>query len=109
MAFGFSAGQLVGAAALAVLLFRLGVGSRSPRGRLGIELGRRLAAAAGAALVGWVVAGQFDSQGWVPAVVGSASVAAVVLAGFLCLWWATGGPTPALALRTLGATERGRP
>lgn len=106
MALGFSAGQLFGAAVLAALLYRDGVGQQSNRLRIGLQLGRRLAAATGAAGAGLVAANLFGGDRWVTAATGSAVVGAVVAAAFLGLWWTFGGPAPMQALRTMGGAER---
>lgn len=107
MSLGFSLGQIFGAAVLAVLLYRRGVARSSPLARLGAQFGRRLAAAAGATALGWVVAHKFVGDGWTAAALGSGVTAGVVVAAFLILWWGIGGPTPSRAVRTMGATERG--
>ena len=107
MSLGFSLGQTFGAAVLAVLLYRRGVARDSPLARLGAEFGRRLAAAAGATALGWMVAHEFVGAGWSVAALGSGVTGGVVVATFLVLWWGIGGPTPGRAVKTMGATERG--
>lgn len=107
MSLGFSLGQTFGAGVLAVMLYRLGVGRDSPLVRLVAQLGRRLAAAAGATVLGLVVAHVFVGSSWSAAAIGSGVTAGVVVATFLALWWGLGGPTPVRAVKTMGATERG--
>lgn len=107
MSLGFSLGQTFGAAVLAVLLYRRGVARDSPLARLGAQFGRRLAAAAGATALGWMVAHEFVGAGWSVAALGSGVTGGVVVATFLVLWWGIGGPTPGRAVKTMGATERG--
>lgn len=77
------------------------------RWRLGAQFGRRLAAAAGATALGWMVAHEFVGAGWSVAALGSGVTGGVVVATFLVLWWGIGGPTPGRAVKTMGATERG--